>query len=371
MRMRHTLLAAVAVVLAAAAPAQAGRAIVTGHDADLHCSGASGPTDSQCHYIKIAVDYIRAGSTKPVLVFDRGSLEVGKALDIAFGVGVVPRVVVDPRSPAFASTAFKTSDFSAIIVASDTTCGGCDLNDYGATPDSDAINARAADIATFFNDGGGILALAGGNHGDGAAADDVYYKFLPISVGGVAVASPFTLTPEGKALGFTDGTGGTPDDINCCATHNSFELPPAGSALKVAETDSTGKAETLFVEGTISGGGFTTKPVPKTPPPAFGPSGVITGLPSTKKCISKRAFKIRIRERRGRKYESALVFVNGKRVIARKGKRVTAVVNLRGLPKGKFTVKITVITTRGEIISGTRKYHTCTKKRRGSGKPPL
>lgn len=371
MRPCHLLVIAILVSTAAATPAHAGRAIVTGHDADLHCAGSTSPVENQCHYFKVAVDYLRAGSPKPVLVLDRGDLDVGKALDLAYGIGMVPRTVVDPRSPEFKTTAITVTNFSAVIVASDTTCGGCDLNEYGSTPDSDAINARAGDFATFYNDGGGIFALSGATHGDGNDPTDSYYRFLPITVGGVAVTQPFTLTAEGKALGFTDGTGGTPDDVNCCATHNSFELPPPGGALKVAETDSTGKAETLFAEGSISGGAFTPTAPPKTPPPAFGPAGVITGLPSAKKCISRRSFRIRIRERRGRKYETVLVFVNGKRVAVRRGKRTTAPVDLRGLPKGRFTVKISVITTRGEIITGTRKYRTCVKRRSGGRTGPL
>ncbi len=137
--------------------------------------------------------------------------------------------------------------------------------------------------------------------------------------------------------------------MNCCRTHNSFELPAPGGALRIAETDGLGRAETLYAEGRISGGGFTppgttpapapptpptppapapapTQPVGPTsgpagrPPPAFGPSGIITGLPSARKCVSRRAFRIRIRKRRGRTYESVVVFVNGRRVEVRRGR---------------------------------------------------
>jgi len=106
-------------------------------------------------------------------------------------------------------------------------------------------------------------------------------------------------------------------------------------------------------------------------PPAFGPSGVIS-IPSAKKCVSRRAFKIRIRKRKGRTYVSASVFVNGKRVRVLRGRsRLTAGVNLRGLPKGRFTVKIIVITTKGEVIQGTRRYRTCTKKLPSGRRPRL
>lgn len=105
-------------------------------------------------------------------------------------------------------------------------------------------------------------------------------------------------------------------------------------------------------------------------PPAFGPGGVIS-IPSNKQCVSRRKFRIRIRKRKNLKYETAIVFVNKKRVRVVKGKRLTAPVDLRGLPKGRFTVQITVITTTGAIITGKRTYRTCTKKQSGGSKPKL
>jgi hypothetical protein len=117
-------------------------------------------------------------------------------------------------------------------------------------------------------------------------------------------------------------------------------------------------------------GGSGFGPVGSTPP-AFGRNGVITGLPSARRCVSRRAFTIRIRRRRGRTYASASVFLNGRQVATRTGTRVTAPINLRGLPRGRYTVRIVVVTTTGEVIRGTRRYRTCTKKRRGGRPGPL
>ncbi|GAC1436526.1 MAG: hypothetical protein NVSMB51_08110 [Solirubrobacteraceae bacterium] len=271
----------------------AGNLLATGHDADFHCGGA------QCHYLATAVKYVRAGApdpTKPVLIFDNAGNEVSHALDNATSSGfipMVPRVVVDPQSATFASTAFSVAMFSAIIVASDETCGGCDLNHPTAasqTPDSDAINSRTADITTFFNAGGGLLYLAGAEHGGGdPAAPQTYYKSVPLDLGAAPVSPPFSLTPAGQFLGFEDSSAtppiGTNNDINCCATHNSFNLPPAGSPLQVAEKDSTGKAETLFVTGgTISGGGFGDPAVSAaavTPKPSSTEGANFTGTVAT------------------------------------------------------------------------------------------
>jgi hypothetical protein len=65
------------------------------------------------------------------------------------------------------------------------------------------------------------------------------------------------------------------------------------------------------------------------------------------------------------------VFVNGKRVAVVKKGRFTATADLRGLPKGRYTVKIVVTTTTGRRLMGIRAYHTCAPKPLPSGKPRL
>ena len=249
------------------ASAWAGRVLVTGHDADLHCSGGTIDT-GQCHYVAVAVAFARGGAptpTRKVLAIDKGGLVLDSSLT---SLGI-PHDTVDPTSPAFAGTAFNTNTYSAIIVASDSSCGGCDLNDTPSptsqTPDSDAINRRASDIAAFLNAGGGVIAFSGADHGDGdPSSPDTYYSFIPVPVGGAAVASPFTLTAAGRAIGLEDARAGigTHNDINCCATHNSFNQPAAGSPLQSAENDSQGRAETLTASGQISGGQLVNLPAP-------------------------------------------------------------------------------------------------------------
>ena len=259
------MLALVALGALPTASAWAGRVLVTGHDADLHCSG--GTIDSgQCHYVAVAVAYARGGAPTPskkVLAIDKGGLVLDSSLT---SLGI-PHDTVDPTSPAFAGTPLNTSTYSAIVVASDASCGGCDLNDTSSgTPDSDAINARASAIGAFFNAGGGVVAFAGADHGDGnpSSGPDTYYSFIPVPVGGAAVASPFTLTAAGRAIGLEDSRAGigTHNDINCCATHNSFTQPGAGSALQSAENDSQGLAETLIASGQISGGQVVSGTLP-------------------------------------------------------------------------------------------------------------
>jgi hypothetical protein len=230
-----------------AVDAQAGNLWLTGHDAELHCDGTGG---AQCNYFGIAANFVRQGAptkTLPVLVLDSGTQvqnslnsNEAKAKNTVEGAGsAIPFTVVDPSSAAFPTTPLSVANWSAIIIASDSTCGGCD-ND---TADIAAINARTAELQAFFSAGGGLLYLAG------AGNRATYYASVPIPATGVAVAAPFTVQPAGAALGLTSA------DVNCCATHNSFALPAPGSALVVAETDSAGAAETLIVSGgSICGG---------------------------------------------------------------------------------------------------------------------
>lgn len=103
-----------------------------------------------------------------------------------------------------------------------------------------------------------------------------------------------------------------------------------------------------------------------SPLPVAKPSvGQITNLPPAtkrKECRSRRSFKIRLREPKGDALASATISLNGKRIGTRRGARITAPVNLKGLPKGRYTVRIKATTVLGNKISGSRTYRTCTPK---------
>lgn len=118
---------------------------------------------------------------------------------------------------------------------------------------------------------------------------------------------------------------------------------------------------------TFSPTGVTGPPSPAastTPQSAFGPSGVVE-TPSNRRCVSRRFFRIRVPKR----YWPTVVGVT---VRMPKTTRVLrrppwgTIVDLRGLPKGKFKVRITALTTTGRTIKGTRTYRTCRGKLTGS-----
>jgi Putative metal-binding motif len=323
-----TALVAACVVALCAAPAAlaGGRLLETGHDADWRCSVVG----TQCHFLRVAVTYVRNGAPDPsrkLLVLDDADLYMRQALINAYGPGILSQMdVMAPQSAQFANAALTPIVYSAIVVASDQTCGNdifafpnhgnandpasyCDLNrptsgwpppspgTPGNQDDSQAIANRSAAIKAFFDAGGGLYVGSGADDGDGHL-DDVYYSFIDASGGAggsacqpggpqgecLGASGSLALTPAGRTLGFTDGTSGTVDDINCgvsgtfCATHNSFQSPRAGSQLVVAETGPSPFDATLFEDAnppntTITGGpGPLLKVARPVPVPVTGSS---------------------------------------------------------------------------------------------------
>jgi hypothetical protein len=198
------------------------------------------------------------------------------------------------------------------------------------------------------------------------------------------------LTAAGVEVGTNDarfsdqGPAGDPDfyaDTSATAFNgaaHSFLVVWRGTrTFDVGANDSE---DEIFARGT--GNPVTPTPtatpsatvVPTVPPPVVVPARPLRArdvirFPSTRRCVSRRAFRIRLRHPGGIKLASARVTLNGKRLKVVRGRRLTSGIVLKGLPKGRFTVKITVTTSTGKQFTGKRRYHTCTKKRR-SKRPP-
>ena len=97
-----------------------------------------------------------------------------------------------------------------------------------------------------------------------------------------------------------------------------------------------------------------------------GPGSAGALLPSSRRCLSRRRFEIRVKRGRGKaRLRSAKVFVAGKRVkVRRRGGRLRAVVDLRGRRRARVTVRIVAKTRGGKTLRDKRVYRTCTKKKR-------
>jgi hypothetical protein len=232
--MRNTLLAGVAMIAFGAGPAMAGGNIfLTGHDDDFHQSANAKAQ------VAAALTFVRNGSSLPVLTFDAGS----ELTSLLTSLGVTFTNVNPAVGANVTASLFNHSVYSAFVVASATSCGGCDN-----TPAAIAnITAQSAAIASFFNAGGGIIGLAG-------AGDPNAYAYVPQSAtnaGGSPPSSGFVQTADGATLGIPAVNGDT--------THNFFNEPGTGglsSAYKVVERLNnalTGTPESIALQnGTIT-----------------------------------------------------------------------------------------------------------------------
>ena len=366
--------------LSVPASAQAGRLIVTGHDAESHCVREDPiHRPAACAFVAASVNWVRAGApdpSKPVLILDRGELDFKKSVDTMIAGGTaVPYQVVEPRSPAFAALPINTATYSAILIASSKNDAADptpqDLNEVGSTPDTDAINARAADIASFFNAGGGIDVMSGGSAARENSAR--YYRFIRITRAGGFVSLPSKLTALGRAIGWQDAlaVSGELNMINCCPTHVSYELPAPESALKVAELDNAGHAVTLAAQTNDIASieePFATAQSVFAGVPAGGSAGTPTVAGSTKAiCTSKKSVKIVLRRPKGVRFVKAVIHVNGrkKQFVTRKFLGVKPKVTLTvKLYRTKTTkVRIVVTTASGRTLTYRQTYKRCAAKR--------
>ena len=118
----------------------------------------------------------------------------------------------------------------------------------------------------------------------------------------------------------------------------------------------------LIGSGNCSGNPDT--PVPGAKPPAVQPPAAGVRLPSARQCTSRRKFRIRLLAPKGQTIASAKVYVNGKKTrVVKRGGRLTAMVDLRGLKKRRYTVRVVAVTGQGRKVVSFRRYHTCKPKK--------
>ena len=157
---RLTVAMAAAGLMGVAGSAAAGNIFLTGHDDDFHQSA-----DAKAAMLG-ALAFVKDGSALPVLTFDAGA----ELTSLLTSIGQA-FINVDPTLATNVTAAlFDHSLYSAFVVASVTSCGGCD----NTPADIDNITAQSAAIATFFNAGGGIIGLAGANYANA-------YAYVPTS----------------------------------------------------------------------------------------------------------------------------------------------------------------------------------------------
>lgn len=283
--------------------------------------------------------------------------------------------------------------------------GGTDFN-AAITALNATLAARAGqtNVAAFLSDGSSSVLTSAGSALDAARAAGTRINTYSVGSGAAGCAAGSSLrtiadTTGGACTEVSDPTKLQSTLAGIAAGLQGVQVK-AGSASPVAATvtglgtwsatvpraalrsgSNTIVATVTATDGTTAAADVTVK-VGGSSGGTLG-SGTI-GLPSSRTCTSKRLFPIQIRQRAGLTYDFATVVVNGRkvRVYVRTKRRwirtgrpsgallnvrvFKAYVDLRGLARGRYTVKIVVVATNGKVITGSRRYRTCTRRLSGS-----
>ena len=89
------------------------------------------------------------------------------------------------------------------------------------------------------------------------------------------------------------------------------------------------------------------------------------GLPA-RSCRSRRAFRIHINPPRGIRFTKVTVKLNQRTIRVVRGRNIAADVSLRGLPRGRFTLRVVARTASGRVIQRDRHYVTCVRDKSAS-----
>jgi hypothetical protein len=86
------------------------------------------------------------------------------------------------------------------------------------------------------------------------------------------------------------------------------------------------------------------------------------GLPPSSRCADRRKFTFKLHHAPHARVTRVVIFVDGKRKLARHGRDLRRV-TLKRLPRGRFEVKIVATQSSGSTLTSTRVYRGCRKSR--------
>ena len=196
---------------------------------------------------------------------------------------------------------------------------------------------------------------------------------------GQKIWTGITLQPDGSYWGFHQWYFESPSCVlNPTLGPTAWRvLEGTGGShyLRVCLSSPGTSQPTIAVSGSDSGPTYgcansaLTAPLPVASGTAGSKSTESLSLPSVKKCLSLRLFQLHLLDPKYDPLKKVSVAIEGRKfATVRKGKYVVAIIDLKGLPRGAFTVKIRATTVLGHHLSASRIYHTCVKKIKRSSK---
>ena len=252
-----------------------------------------------------------------------------------------------------------------------------------------AVGAASAGAASSIE---GIWSFNGGQIGVQRLANGTYSGTVVVATKFAECAHPvgqeiwtgMTEQPDGSYLGlhqwYFGGSVCQENPLRGPTAWRILEEVNSSYYLRVCFSHPGTSQPTIAADGSARGATYGCTNSALTALLPVAPGSGVTGskesltLPSAKKCLSARSFKIHLADPKYDPLKKITVTLRGRKIKSRKittsrrGNYIVATINLRGLPKGAFTIKIHATTVLGHSLSASRTYHTCNKKNKRSGK---
>jgi hypothetical protein len=234
-----------------------------------------------------------------------------------------------------------------------------------------ASAGAASSIEGVWSFGGGQIAVQPASGGTFAGIVVVATKFAEcVHPVGQEIWKEMREQPDGSYWGlhqwYFEGTCALNPTLGPTAWR-VIEEPDGSKYLRVCFSDPKTSQPTIAPNGSAANDtyGCTSSALTAPLPSASGEAGFIQSNlhPSAKQCVSGRRFPIHLAEPRDDPFKTVRVTLRGHAIkTVHRGDYILATINLKGLPPGAFTIKISATTVLGIRLSGSRTYHTCAKK---------
>lgn len=131
----------------------------------------------------------------------------------------------------------------------------------------------------------------------------------------------------------------------------THEPPKGGGRYLIFHDDTAPSRLILGTRGDVA----TCGKLPQDCPP-------LAPATTPRACTRTRTLQPRLTAPRGQRVVAARVFVNGRRVRTLTGRRLTALLTLRDLPRGTVRVRVVGRTNRGRTVTDSRTFHVCPRR---------
>jgi hypothetical protein len=319
-------------------------------------------TDGAFHHLAVVRDI----AADKLLLYVDGALDTSAALNAGsngpLGSDASNDSEADPVTIGIviSSAPALVEDFTGVI-------DEADYFDAGLTPQQIAAIAAAGANGKCTDEVAPTSAATAPSTSAAGAAISVSYTAA--DTGGAGLARVILLVRTPGATGFTEAATDTSSSGTGTFTYTPTAGPGDYGFVTAGEDANCGReAVPADPDAITTVAAATTSPPPATKPPATTPTAPktvpitqIATLPSAHVCVSRRHFPIHLKGIKG--IVKAVIKLTGVPARTIKGKALGLPVDLRGLPKGKVVVRITITTKSGKRLVGKRTYHTCANKR--------